>query len=1037
MYKIQRNSFSIILIFIALALIGVFTIPLLKLQRKPSRPLPQLHVSCRWAAATPQTTEQQITAPLEAALSTVKNLSRITSTSTSSTTSITLYLEKEAEMDKTRFEVASIIRRVYAHLPDNVTYPVISFNDADKESTKEPILVYTLYGNKKSSSIKHFTQNEVVNKFNHIDQIKSIEVHGGQQKAFYLEIDQDKMDALAISEQDVMEAVKHYVHRESLGFQLQNQEDITQLPVIIRKPSDTIHWSEIPMINHHNRIVKLTQLCRITEKEVKPQSYFRINGQEAVNVLFYPTLEANYLHLAHDVKKQMAVLQKELPPGLTLKLSLDNTRHIKDELIKIGWRSAFTIIMLLVFVWAISLSFQYLLVILIALTVNILSSFLLFYLFDINIHLYSLAGITISLGLIIDNSIVMIDHLRKHHNKSVYLALLASTLTTIAALFVVWFLPIKLKLILLDFAYVIVINLVVSLAISLWLIPALLEHFSLDHQQKTFFHRKRIIVHFNRQYEKLISFVVSKKKWMAILCILIFGLPVFRLPQQVNHEVFAGKIYNQTIGSSWYQNKAKPIVDNALGGGLRVFMDYVYDGTLFRENEETMLYVRAAMPKGGTLQQLNDVFSTIEQELNQYPEIRSFSTNISGPQRAHLTIRFHEQNQDLFPYQLKAILTHKIIDFGGIEWSVYGVGKGFHNSIGTSEFFDYQSTLRGYNYPELCKQADIFGEILKKNPRTAAINTNITNNWNHDTYDYIYTLKPAFEQIAPNNNILNNLGHYLNRYNQNQQPSIQISTDQGLKNVIIKSQHTNENTLYQLQHDFFKQDSSRLSALVVMQKRRIAPNIYKENQQYLRKIGFKYNGMYKYAHKLQKEAIKELNTQMPIGYSISADGVDFWQQSKTKPYHLLIIIFSMIFIIGAVLFESLRQPFTLLVMILLSFTGVFFTFYWFGFTFDQGGYASFIMLSGLVVNAAIYIINDFNNENPKGIKGYLKAFNHKIIPILLTLTSTILGLIPFILLGEKEPFWFAFSVGTVGGLIFSIPVLCIFLPAFLLKKNSS
>jgi multidrug efflux pump subunit AcrB len=115
----------------------------------------------------------------------------------------------------------------------------------------------------------------------------------------------------------------------------------------------------------------------------------------------------------------------------------------------------------------------------------------------------------------------------------------------------------------------------------------------------------------------------------------------------------------------------------------------------------------------------------------------------------------------------------------------------------------------------------------------------------------------------------------------------------------------------------------------------------------------------------------------------------------------------------------------------------------FDFNFDQGGYASFILLSGNVVCAAIFILTEYNilkkkNLHASDISLYIKAFNHKVIPILSTVFSTIVGLIPFLIYGEKEPFWFAFGVGTIGGLLMSLLVIPIYLPLFLkFQKNTN
>ena len=141
-----------------------------------------------------------------------------------------------------------------------------------------------------------------------------------------------------------------------------------------------------------------------------------------------------------------------------------------------------------------------------------------------------------------------------------------------------------------------------------------------------------------------------------------------------------------------------------------------------------------------------------------------------------------------------------------------------------------------------------------------------------------------------------------------------------------------------------------------------------------------------------------------------------------------------IYFICAILFESLLLPLSIIGLIPVSFIGCFLIFAVTCSPFDQGGFAALVMLAGLVVNAGIYIVQEWRLQDPQH-RSFVKAFNHKIVPTLLTILSTALGLIPFLLDGPNEVFWYAFALGTIGGLAFSLIALIFFLPAWMSGSN--
>ena len=128
------------------------------------------------------------------------------------------------------------------------------------------------------------------------------------------------------------------------------------------------------------------------------------------------------------------------------------------------------------------------------------------------------------------------------------------------------------------------------------------------------------------------------------------------------------------------------------------------------------------------------------------------------------------------------------------------------------------------------------------------------------------------------------------------------------------------------------------------------------------------------------------------------------------------------------MFESLRDALTIVLLIPLSLIGTFLTYYFTGAEFGSGGYASMVMLAGLTVNAGIYMLHEYRSYGKTGVIQYVRAFNNKLVAVILTILSTVLGLVPFLIDGADEPFCFSFAIGTIGGLMFSMLPLVLYLP---------
>lgn len=1028
------STFKTYIIAIIVSVIGLFLIPKLSIQLNPTTSTTSITVSFNWPNASPYAVEREVTSILESGFSTIKGLQKLDSRSSKSNGSITLHFDKYADIDVSRFEVATIIRQLYKKLPERVSYPIISANRANNE-TQRAFLSYSINAKDSPFEIQETIKTQIEPIIGAIKGVDKTTVHGANPKEYVVTYNANLLKTLNLSKKDVITALHAWFGKQSLGDVVYNDEHIT----LSTQPQAFVNW-HIPIKKIGTRLVYLDELTTIKEQEQEATNYYRINGKNAITLSIYATKNANTIALAQAIDKQLTALAKKLPQDYNLIKSYDSTTYLEAELSKIYERSSYTVIILLLLILLVSKSVSYLLVTVISLAANIAIAFLLYYAFAIEIQLYSLAGITISLGLIIDNSIVMIDHIRHQNNKNVFIPILASTVTTMGALSIIYFLDEKYKVNLIDFALVIIINLSVSLLVALFLIPALLEKIKLPLKNEKQF-SLRLKEKFYRIYLTIINFQLRFKKLSITAIILIFGLPIFMLPQKLeSNNTWYEKTYNTTLGNEWYRENIRPHLDRYLGGSFRLFSYFTFDRAYYGSNSETQLIASASMEKGATVHQMNTVFIELENYLSKYSEIKQYNTSINSSDYARLEITFNDEHtQSSFPFLLRSILVRKALDFGGIDWNIYGVGKSFNNGGGVNEPVNYSVEAKGYNYDILNAWADTLKVALLEHPRVQKVIVRENSPRAKKTsYEYRFLLDK--ERLALANVSPIKLINELKDLTLSKSQDISLNIKGKYTPIRFESNKAKDYDIWSLKNAPLDSLSTPilLKDIANISKEREEENIYKENQEYIRLVEFQYAGSGKFGSKYLDKKLKELKTKIPLGYTFeNSEGKWFFSQDKNYAF-LLVLILSIIYLICAILFESLKQPFIILSVIPISFIGVFLTFYLLDFNFDQGGLASFVLLSGITVNASIFIINGFNKlkrefPNQNNISLYLEAFKQKIFPILLTIISTILSFIPFVKDGQNEVFWFALGVGTIGGLLFSLIGILFYLPVFALK----
>jgi multidrug efflux pump subunit AcrB len=1037
------------LIWATLSIAGLAFLPLLHVKWQPSQTLPSITVSYSWSNVSGRVIEQEVTSVLEGSLNRIRGIRKISSTSRNNSGYISIEFDKTVNMDEVRFEAASIIRQLYPKLPDGISFPSLSLNRPNNQQERS-LLVYSLQAPANPAGIQEYAEEVIKPALGQIEGISTISVYGASPYEWMVEYDADQLKAIGLTPASLNTAIRRHYSEQPLGMvqdmDTKGNKAWVQLTVT-NLNAHKVRLEEIPLTSVNERVIYLGDIATIKHTEREPTSYFRMNGLNTINIVIYASPLSNHIVLANEVNAKIAELEKKLPGGYELQKRDDSTEYIKKELDKIYIRTIATICILLIFILLVTRKVRFLLIILISIIVNICVALGMYYLLNIEIHLYSLAGITISLGLIIDNTIVMVEHIRSRGNRRVFVAILAATLTTAISLSSVFFLDERIKLNLSDFAIVVIINLMVSLAGAWFLTPALYVRLigpisgSTEKVKKISMKGIRRLSGLSRFYTRMIS-GIRRRSWIAWVIVIIgFGLPVFMLPNKLEGEGKWPQIYNKTLGSSWYVEKAKPIVDKSLGGALRLFVQFVFEGSNWSsERQRTTLNVYATMPPGSTIMQMNQNIEKMEKYLSGYSGIDKFQANIYSPQRANVSITFTEEHEySYLPFHLKNELVSWGINSGAADWTVYGVGDYFSNQIRESTG-QHRIQLYGYNYDELYIYGENIGKGLMENPRIKEVNL-MSRYSNYKNLDREFVLRPDVERLYMSGISLPQYFNIVQIAAGNEQTATSTIINDSYQQIKIRSKQLPQIDQWLMHHSLMQSGDNyfKLSSVSEMVKEDEQQDICKEDQQYTLTVSYDYIGSSRFASKLHERTVKEANEILPLGYKAEAVGGNYWWKKEKKQYWIILLILIVMYVLCSILFESLRQPLAVISLVPFAFIGLFLTFYLFGLNFDQGGFAAMVLLCGLTVNAAIYIINDYNNLrrhspcSPRRL--YLQALHGKITPVLLTILSTILGLIPFVIGKPREPFWFALAAGTMGGLLFSLVGILVYLPLFFFRKR--
>ncbi|NOZ62409.1 MAG: efflux RND transporter permease subunit [Calditrichaeota bacterium] len=994
MIKIFINRpIAVLMFFLAVFVTGMMSLRRLPLELTPEVSYPKLSVATQWPNSSAEMVEAYVTAPIEAVANTIANVRKVDSISDEGNSTVNIELTREANPDFAALELNEKLSVIRESLPFGTSPPKIQ-KYVPKEFQSGEFLTYHLFGNYTPLEVRQYALKNMRGPLMGIKGVADVQVYGGQDEEIHIILDRGKLKLFGLTVEQIQRTIREMAVEETVG---RLYRGAYKFELVVRNPLTSVEEiARAQILMPKNLFVHISDVAKVERSVQDVRQIGRINGNPAVIIQIFREPGTNVIQVADRVFAKIAELKKKFPPSLELIKERDQSKRIRKELRDLSVRALFSVIVIFFVLLIFLRRFRMPLIILSTIFFSVLLTINFFYAAHIGLNLLTLAGLSLGFGMLVDNAIVVLDSIHRHWQKgipvaeacaagtsAVALAIVAATLTTVAAFIPFLYLTGELRLYYIPFVAAVGLSLMSSLLVAFTLIP------SLSHQ--LLIREFTLTADFERSGlldQKLRNFYEKTLRWI------------------LRHKIIVLLV---TIFCFW--------------GSYKLFDKHVTKGSIWAWGEETYIAIWARMPSGADIETTDQLARFFEEKLKQQQGVEKFYTRVTN-ETAYIRVTFPDSLIfSAVPLIVKENMTAAATQLAGMVVGVYGFGPGFYSGGGGSTP-SFRLKMLGYNYNQVKKYAEFVGQRLKRNVRVRNVDVSSSGfGWGDDRREILLSLNRGnvAKYHLTNVEVLNQLRNYL-RENLAWQ-KLKINGREFAYKIKFKGfQHFTLRDLQNVPIRSASGESVRLKHLAEISERKVMSRIVREDQQYQRWITFEYRGPYKLGDRLIESILK--TSHFPPGYELErATWMFMKKEEKKQIYQVLALSILLVFMVTAALFESLRQPFIVILTIPLALIGIFLIFYLTATNFDRSAYIGVVFLSGIVVNNAIILVDHINavRKLEKDRRtAIITGAADRVRPILMTTATTVFGLLPLVLFShEEKSIWFSLALATIGGLIAS------------------
>jgi multidrug efflux pump len=990
---------------ITIIVFGIIGYTYLGVREYPSVDPPVVNVQTSYTGANADIIESQITEPLEESINGIAGIRTLSSSSRDGRSSITVEFDLSVNIEDAANDVRDRVSRAMGQLPKDVDPPIVAKADADAS----PIYNINVFSSTRNLlSLNELATRNIKEKFQTIPGVSSVQLWGEQKYAMRLHIDPERLASFRLTAPDIVNALaKQNIELPSGSIEGANTELTVRTQGRMTTEED---FNNLIIKEEGDRSVKFSDVGRAELSPENNKTFFKRDLKPMISIAVIPQPGSNQIQIVDAIHKKVEQIRLTLPADVEMKEGFDNTKYVRKSIEEVEETILTAILLVTIIIFLFLRDWRSTIIPLTAIPVSLIGVFFFMYLAGFSINVLTLLGIVLSIGLVVDDAIVVLENIYTkieeglspweaavEGSKEIYFAVISTTVTLAAVFLPVIFLQGITGRLFREFGIVVAGSVIISAFVSLTLTPMLSSRLLKGNHSKPWFYTvtEPFFVALTKGYEDSLAAFI-KIRWMAwVIMFSLFGI-IYAL---FKFEAIPSEL--------------APLEDR---GGLRVNAVAPEGATfeyMLNYTDEMAKFLMTAIPA----KERYAVYSITS------PPFGSGGSN-TGTMRVILADPEGRRTQQ----QIAEEIQPKIKKFTGARATLIQeptLSTGQRGGGGLPVAFVIQAST----FESLKKNIPLFMAKVRESSKfeTADVNLRFT--------------KPEL-RLEINRDKAQNLGISI----QDVATTLQLGLsgrrfgyfvmDGKQYQIIGQIDRPMRNDVTDLKSLYVKNnrgDLIQLDNLVKITEQSTPPQLFRYNRYVAATVtaqmakGVTLGEALNEMDKLAKETFD-------VSFSTAYDGQskEFKESSSSLLFAFALAIL-LIYLILSAQFESFIDPFIILFTVPLAVAGALLTLWDFSQTLNIFSQIGIIVLIGLVTKNGILIVEFANQRKETGsekTKAVQEAAVARFRPIIMTSLCTILGILPIALaLGSGSQSRVSMGIAVVGGMLFSTTLTLYIIPA--------